>query len=104
MGAADTDSTIRLVDDGFNYPEVNEMLMFTTQSNGGTSFTVRIENIAAADALVLPDSSNAPVLFAPGVFVVHSDGSPLFVSGQVDPSEGLEVKMVFRLHLVNFLA
>ena len=46
------------------------------------TFRVRIQNISADNDL--------PTLFAPGVWVLHSEAGPLFASGEKDRGEGLE--------------
>lgn len=45
------------------------------------AFMVAIENVT---------TDEAPYHLAPGVFVVHSDGEPLFTEGEADRGEGLE--------------
>ena len=45
------------------------------------AFKVMIENVTTEEA---------PYHLAPGVFIVHSDGEPLFTEGEVDRGEGLE--------------
>lgn len=69
------------VSDGFTYPAVSSVVRVTI-SNQGEMFTVNIENIS--------DGSSLPTPFAPGVFVVHSDGTPLFQADQADFGDGLE--------------
>ncbi len=56
----------------------------TVAEDAGDTFTfrVRIQNISADSA--------PPTLFAPGVWVLHSESSPLFTSGEADRDEGLE--------------
>ena len=89
-GMVDPDSTVRILNDTFSYPSLEETILFTIQSNGGTSFTARFENISTDSALLITDGSPAPVLYAPGVYVVHTDPAPLFTSGEKDRGEGLE--------------
>ena len=48
---------------------------------GPQAFKVAIENVT---------SEEAPYHLAPGVFVLHSDGEPLFTEGEADRGEGLE--------------
>jgi len=54
-----------------------------------TTFVIRIENVAEADALTA-NGENAPVLLSPGVWVTHTQNRPLFASGFPDFGEGLE--------------
>ncbi|MEM6631578.1 MAG: spondin domain-containing protein [Bacteroidota bacterium] len=90
MGDADTDSTVRLVDDEFSYPEDSAVIRFTLTHNGGTSFTARIENVSTMMTLPISNGDSVAVPLAPGVFVVHTDPAPLFTIGEVDRGEGLE--------------
>ena len=46
------------------------------------TFRVRIQNTSA--------DNDPPILFAPGVWVLHSEAGPLFTSGEADRDEGLE--------------
>ena len=77
-GPADTDSSVRLVNDGFTYPSATEALRVTVTHNGGHEFTIRIQNLNESSPL------------APGVFVVHAEPNPLFTEGQPDRGQGLE--------------
>ena len=78
----DENGTVRTIDnvnDGFTYPSVSSTIKVSISNNGGTEFTVRIEN--------LPGS---PTPIAPGVWVVHTDPNPLFTENQPDNGYGLE--------------
>ena len=46
------------------------------------TFRVRIQNTSA--------DNDPPILFAPGVWVLHSEAAPLFTTGEEDRDEGLE--------------
>ena len=46
------------------------------------TFRVRIQNISS--------DSDAPTLFAPGAWALHSNADPLFTNGEADRGEGLE--------------
>lgn len=78
-GAADPDNTVRLAET-VGLPNVADVIRVTI-SSVGSRFTVRIDNVSASASLATP--------FAPGVFVVHNDGSPLFSNGVADRGEGL---------------
>jgi hypothetical protein len=54
------------------------------------TFTVRIENVSAANALKLSNGKTEPVDVAPVLYVVHTNRAPLFTSGQSDRGNGLE--------------
>ena len=51
-------------------------------ADDSVTFRVRIQNISK--------ESGVPVLFAPGVWVLHSEVAPFFTSGEADRGEGLE--------------
>lgn len=55
-----------------------------------TTFTVRIENIAAAGAIRTSAGGSADVVLAPGLWVVHTKPAPLFKQGEADRGQGLE--------------
>lgn len=70
---------ISMVNDGFTYPAVAENIKVTISNDGGSAFTVKIENLAG---------SSTPI--APGAFVVHTTSNPLFEAGMDDFGNGLE--------------
>lgn len=73
---------IENVQDGFTYPQVNEMVEVSLTHDGGTMFTLTINNISGNSAIPSP--------FAPGVWVINSaNQTPLFQTG-VAASIGLE--------------
>jgi hypothetical protein len=57
---------------------------------GDETFTVRIENASAANALKLSNGKTEPVGVAPVLYVVHTNRAPLFTSGEPDRGKGLE--------------
>ncbi len=71
------------VNDGFTYPAANELINVSISNDGGTEFTVRLENVSGDN-----DTPMSPL--SPGVWVVHESGTPLFTEGEVDAEEGLE--------------
>lgn len=74
--------TVTLVSDSFTYPTVAETIKVTLTHNGGTLFTLKVENVSNTGSLA---SS-----FSPGVLTIHDiNQKPLFTSG-VTASEGLE--------------
>ncbi|MFT5376006.1 MAG: hypothetical protein ACI906_002839 [Candidatus Latescibacterota bacterium] len=75
-GAAES-GNVRLVNDGFTYPNVSDNIRVSL-SHSGETFTVTVENLAA---------SNTPL--APGVYAVHTSGNPLYDSGSPDRGLGL---------------
>jgi len=54
------------------------------------TFTVRIENVSAANALKLSNGKAEPVGVAPVLYVIHTNRAPLFTSGEPDRGKGLE--------------
>jgi len=73
---------ISAVDDGFTYPANSDVLNVTLAHDGGTRFTLTIDNVSGSSALPSP--------VAPGVWVVHGDGqTPIYQGGEA-ASAGLE--------------
>ncbi|NIR52792.1 hypothetical protein GWO43_29640, partial [candidate division KSB1 bacterium] len=89
-GASDSNNSVRLVNDGFSYPSVSDVIKVTITANSETNFTVRIENVSTGTTLQPSDGSMQAVPLSPGVWVVHTEAEPLFTSGQSDRDEGLE--------------
>ncbi len=52
------------------------------------TFTVRIENVSAQDALKLSNGKTEPVEVAPVLYVIHTNRAPLFTSGEPDRGKG----------------
>ena len=82
---AEENGTVELItdiNDGFNYPITSSVIKVMLAHDGGTMFTLTIENISASSSLETP--------LAPGIFVVHNQGgSPLFTTG-MSTTNGLE--------------
>jgi len=87
MGPADANTNVREVTDG-NLPTVSDVLAVTITPMAGNGFTVRIENVSDANTLQISGGS-VPVPLAPGAFVIHGDGEPMFSVGSASP-DGLE--------------
>ncbi len=80
----DENGTVELIqdiNDGFTYPTTNTVIKVSITHDGGTEFTVTLENVSG--------SSTLPTPFAPGVWVVHDTNVQLFTAGQASPN-GLE--------------
>lgn len=76
--------TVRLiadVDDGYTYPEDEEIIRVSLSHDGGTEFVLTIENVSA--------NSSLPTPLAPGVWAVHGGEVQLFNTGQAADA-GLE--------------
>ncbi len=69
------------VPDGFSYPADEDVIRVSISHDGGTGFTVLVENISAG--------SDLPTPLAPGIYVVHPDAVQLFEAGSA-ASAGLE--------------
>lgn len=89
-GPADPDDKVRLVNDGFTYPDVNNVIRLTINPMLPVAFTVRIENVSTDSTLMPSDGSQQPVPMSPGVWSVHNSFGPLFRSGAPDRGDGLE--------------
>ncbi len=76
-GMNENGNVILLVDvnDGFSYPSDQEILSLVIEHDGGTMFTVTINNVSDAGSFQTP--------LAPGTWVVHGEAQPLFSSGAV---------------------
>jgi hypothetical protein len=89
LGAADMNTAVRMVADGFTYPMVSDVIAVTITHLGDNLFTVRLENVSDANTLMTSNGSVA-VPLAPGVAVVHGQQIQLFASGVADAGLGLE--------------
>ncbi len=81
---ADENGTVELIEnvgDGYTYPAVDEVLRAQLTHDGGSLFTFTLTNISEGSILPTP--------LAPGVFVIHGSGTPLFEEGAAS-SVGLE--------------
>ena len=91
MGAADTDTSVRLASDAFgNLPAVSDAIQVTLTHLADTEFRIRIANIAAADLLMTSGGGTAPILLAPGAWAVGTGMEAFFTAGQPDRGLGLE--------------
>jgi hypothetical protein len=77
----DENGTIHIVNDNFTYPMTTAVIKVTLAHDGGTMFTINIENLSDGTSLSTP--------FAPGVWVVHNDQAKLFTDGTT-ASPGME--------------
>ena len=76
---ADENGNVRMEDDPYSYPEVNETIKVTLSYDGISEFTLTIKNL---------ESSFTPL--APGVWVTHTQPYALYQEGMPDYGEGLE--------------
>ncbi len=82
-GAAEN-GTVQLIEDvndGFTYPADEEVFRAELAHDGETGFTLTLTNISDMASLTSP--------LAPGVYVVHGEGEPLFTANGTS-SAGLE--------------
>ena len=77
----DENGTVQIVNDGFTYPSDESVIHLSLTHDGGTLFTLTLENISGGSTLASP--------LAPGVWAVHGSGVQLFENG-VASSAGLE--------------
>ena len=90
-GAVDPLNQVRMAPDDFNnLPPVANVIQVTLTAMASTEFTVRIENVSTTTTLQTSNGGSQAVPMAPGVWVVHSDAGPLFMSGEMDYGDGLE--------------
>ena len=82
-GAADSDMTVRMVNDGYTYPAASDVIEVTLTHLGGHLFRVRLENVSDGMTLMTSAGSMA-VPLSPGVYVVHTGDDPLFTEGTAD--------------------
>ena len=69
------------VNDGFMYPAKEEVISVMLEHDGKTMFTVTIKNVS--------NTANFQTPLAPGTWVVHDAGNPIFTPGS-SASDGLE--------------
>ncbi|MCZ4695937.1 hypothetical protein DWB61_14230 [Ancylomarina euxinus] len=82
-GAAEN-GTVKLiadVNDGYTYPALSEVIKVELSHDSGTEFTVTLTNVSDTYVFQSP--------LAPGVWVVHNDGMPIFTENQA-AANGLE--------------
>jgi hypothetical protein len=90
-GAPDTEPAVRLAANEFgNLPAVSDLVSVSLGNTGPNSFVVRIDSITDGPILATSAGNTVPAPFAPGVWVVHPEGSSLFVEGSPDLGLGLE--------------
>jgi len=66
------------------------LFMGGVSAQADETFTLRIENVSAKDALKLSNGKTEPVTVAPVLYVIHTNRAPLFTSGEPDRGKGLE--------------
>src|SRR5713101_5692372 len=66
------------------------LVMGGVSAQADQTFTVRIENVSAQDALKLSNGKTEPVEVAPVLYVIHTNRAPLFTSGEPDRGKGLQ--------------
>ncbi len=81
---------VRLVDDGYTYPDLADILKVTITPVQSVPFTIRLENVSTASTITTSTGQMVPVPLAPGVWVVHAAPAPLFKAGEADRGLGLE--------------
>ncbi|MEZ4832153.1 MAG: spondin domain-containing protein [Caldilineaceae bacterium] len=82
MADAEAMPTEEAMEEGDGMVEDDDMMGDEDMMGMAVTFRVRIENVSADSMLASP--------FAPGVWVLHSQAGPIFVTGAPDRGEGLE--------------
>ena len=77
----DENGTVHLVNDAFTYPMTSSVIKVSLEHDGGTQFTVTIDNKSDMATLATP--------LAPGVWAVHNNQVKLFTDGST-VSAGME--------------
>ncbi|MCB0560644.1 MAG: spondin domain-containing protein [Lewinellaceae bacterium] len=77
----DENGVVGLVNDGYTYPANESVIRVSLAHDGGTEFTLTLENISG--------SASLPTPLAPGIWAVHGAGVNLFETGKA-ASAGLE--------------
>ena len=86
----DEDGVVQMVDDGFTYPPIDEVIHVTVEPLESMPFRVRIHNISTESTLQTSGGEDAPIPLSPGVWVVHASDAPLFSAESMDRGYGLE--------------
>lgn len=90
-GEMDMNKNVRIADDEFNnLPAVSDVIKVMLSSTSETGFRVVIENVSTSSTISTSDGGSVAAPIAPGVFVIHSGTSPLFMNGVMDSGNGLE--------------
>jgi hypothetical protein len=87
---ADDDDVVHMVDDGYTYPAVDEVIRVTVEPLEAVPFRVRVLNVSTDATLETSTGESVEVPLSPGVWVVHSSNAPLFSVGSMDRGFGLE--------------
>ena len=83
---------IQAVNDGFSYPDVEDVIKVTVEYVGNTEFIFRIENVSDETGA---QANGQPIPLSPGTFAVHFDQTPqgdevAFFNEGGEASAGLE--------------
>lgn len=73
-------------------PATADVIKVTIEATADSEFKVRIENVSSMTTISTL-SGTAAVPLSPGVFVIHTASSPLFVAGEAAASSGLAASM-----------
>jgi hypothetical protein len=91
----DEDETVQPVSEAatndFDYPDASEVIQVTIEHDGGTQFTVTVENVSTPGTID-SDRAGGSVPLSPGAWAVHEGFTPftLFTVGE-DASNGIEL-------------
>lgn len=89
-GPMENNKMVRVVDDGFMYSNVSNVVKITLEPLQSHTFYLKITNVSSDTLLIPSDGSKQFALLAPGVWTVSEQAGPLFNSGHMDMGKGLE--------------
>ncbi len=98
FGAPDPNNTVRelygqvTLTDGskFTLPAVSSMIRVTLTPGANRQFTLRIENVSTANTL-MTSIGGRDIHVSPPVWALHIAPAPIFMPGQADRAQGLEL-------------
>lgn len=80
---------IALVNDGFTYPTVQQVIKVSAAFISGQQFKITIQNVSTSTTLQTSEGPK-PAPASPGVWVIFQGKSPLFTPGVKDRGQGIE--------------
>jgi len=81
---------VRMVDDGFAYPDVSDVVKISVEPLEYQMFYLKITNVSPDTLLMPSDGSKQFAPLAPGVWTVSNHMGSLFKPGEMDMAKGLE--------------
>jgi len=83
--------SIAQVNDGFQYPAVDDVIQVTVENQNTTDFTITITNVSQGTTVPIggPQDEQVPIPLSPGVYAVHA-ASATFHNAGGEASDGIE--------------